>query len=197
MNKIMTFLGIILMPLSVWTMTPIMDSDLSDVNSPTSLTINPDQIVDIKNFTRAWGDYDVISKFLLNSINITRYFDIQLNEYSDVAIETGTLAKHLPFSFVSWGSNNSTNTDVQIFMIDPITGKNYTTINTNVNAYDHYHIISDLLERMYHNLTYSKGYTSSPNSPIYVNLKSGMRDYYTGPTSFSIPNNSWMDVNVH
>ena len=193
MNKIMTFLGIILMPLSVWTMTPIMDSDLSDVNSPTSLTINPDQIVDIKNFTRAWGDYDVISKFLLNSIIIRKYFDIQLDEYSGSAIETDTIAKHIPFSFDS----RSNNMDAQIFMIDPITGKNYTTINTNVNAYDHYHIISDLLERMYHNLTYSKGYTSSPNSPIYINLDSGMRDYYTGPTEFSVPKNSWMDIKVH
>jgi hypothetical protein len=81
-------------------------------------------------------------------------------------------------------------------MIDPITGKNYNTIDTTVEAHDPYNI-SDPLDKMKHNITYSKGYTSSPNSPIYVNLKSGMRDYYTGPTSFSIPNNSWMDVNVH
>jgi hypothetical protein len=193
MNKIMTFLGIILMPLSVWTMTPIMDSDLSDVNSPTSLTINPDQIVDIKNFTRAWGDYDVISKFLLNSIIIRKYFDIQLDEYSGSAIETDTIAKHIPFSFDS----RSNNMDAQIFMIDPITGKNYTTIDANADAYNRNYMNSDYLDKMEHYLTYHRGYTSSPNSPIYIKLESGMRDYYTGPTEFSVPKNSWMDIKVH
>ena len=192
MNKIMTFLGIILMPLSVWTMTPIMDSDLAEVNSPTGLTINPYQMKGNIN-TMVWDDSDAISKFFLNSIIRRKYFDIQLDEYSGSAIETDTIAKHIPSSFDA----RSINMDAQIFMIDPITGKNYNTINTNVNTYDRYHIISDLLERMYHNLTYSKGYTSSPNSPIYIKLESGMRDYYTGPTEFSIPNNSWMDVNVH
>ena len=193
MNKIMTFLVIILMPLSVWTMTPIMDSDLSDVNSPTSLTINPDQVVDIKNFTRAWGDYDVISKFLLNSIIIRKYFDIQLDEYSGSAIETDTIAKHIPFSFDS----RSNNMDAQIFMIDPITGKNYTTIDANADAYNRNYMNRDYLDKMEHYLTYHRGYTSNPNSPIYIKLESGMRDYYTGPTEFSVPKNSWMDVNVH
>ena len=192
MKKIMTFLGIILMPLSVWTMTPIMDSDLSDVNSPTSLTINPYQMKGNIS-TMVWDDSDAISKFLLNSIIIRRYFDIQLDEYSGSAIETGTIAKHIPFSFDSPGNNM----DVQIFMIDPITGKNYTTIDATADTYNRNYMNSDYQDKMEHYLTYHRGYTSSPNSPIYINLESGMRDYYTGPSEFNVPKNSWMDIKVH
>jgi hypothetical protein len=140
-----------------------------------------------------WDDSDAISKFLLNSIIIRRYFDIQLDEYSGDAIETGTIAKHSPFSFDSQGNK----TGVQIFMIDPITGKNYTEIDTTGDAYNRNYMNSDYLDKMEHYLTYHRGYTSSPNSPIYINLESGMRDYYTGPSEFSIPKNSWMDVKVH
>ena len=56
MKRVMTILAILLLPLSVWAMTPVSDSDLSNVTGQAGVNINADLIMNIGLGTMAWGD---------------------------------------------------------------------------------------------------------------------------------------------
>jgi hypothetical protein len=60
MKSILAFF-IMLLPLSVWSMTPVSDTDLSNVTGQAGVSINPDLTMDIKIGTIAWGDSDGIN----------------------------------------------------------------------------------------------------------------------------------------
>lgn len=61
MKRVLTFLAIMLLPLSVWAMTPVTDSDLSNVTGQAGVNINADLTMNISIGTMAWGDADGIS----------------------------------------------------------------------------------------------------------------------------------------
>ena len=61
MKKVLTILAILLLPLSVWAMTPVNDSDLSNVTGQAGVNINADLTMDISIGTMAWGDSDGIT----------------------------------------------------------------------------------------------------------------------------------------
>ena len=63
MKRVLTFLAIMLLPLSVWAMTPVTDSDLADVTGQAGVSINADLTMDINIGTMAWGDGDGISAY--------------------------------------------------------------------------------------------------------------------------------------
>jgi hypothetical protein len=56
MKRVLTFLAILLLPLSVWAMTPVSDSDLSNVTGQAGVNINADVTMNIGIGTVAWGD---------------------------------------------------------------------------------------------------------------------------------------------
>ncbi len=56
MKRVLTFLAIMLLPLSVMAMTPVTDSDLSGVTGQAGVNINADLTMDIEIGTMAWGD---------------------------------------------------------------------------------------------------------------------------------------------
>jgi hypothetical protein len=58
MKRVLTILAILLLPLSVWAMTPVNDSDLSNVTGQAGVNINADLTMDISIGTMAWGDND-------------------------------------------------------------------------------------------------------------------------------------------
>lgn len=61
MKRVLTFLAIMLLPLSVWAMTPVTDSDLSNVTGQAGVNINADLTMDINIGTMAWGDADGVT----------------------------------------------------------------------------------------------------------------------------------------
>jgi len=56
MKRVLTILAILLLPLSVWAMTPVSDSDLSNVTGQAGVNINADLTMNIGIGTMAWGD---------------------------------------------------------------------------------------------------------------------------------------------
>jgi hypothetical protein len=60
MKRVLTILAVLLLPLSVWAMTPIADSDLSNVTGQAGVNINANVTMDINIGTMAWGDADGI-----------------------------------------------------------------------------------------------------------------------------------------
>lgn len=67
MKRVLTILAILLLPLSVWAMTPVSDSDLSNVTGQAGVSINADLTMDITIGTMAWGDGDGISDYWRNA----------------------------------------------------------------------------------------------------------------------------------
>jgi len=63
MKRVLTFLAIMLLPLSLWAMTPVSDSDLSDVTGQAGVNINADLLMNVNIGTMAWGDADGVAKF--------------------------------------------------------------------------------------------------------------------------------------
>jgi len=63
MKRVLTILAILLLPLSVWAMTPVSDSDLSKVTGQAGVNINADLTMNINIGTMAWGDADGIGGF--------------------------------------------------------------------------------------------------------------------------------------
>jgi len=63
MKRVLTFLAIMLLPLSVWAMTPVSDSDLSNVTGQAGVNINADLTMNIGIGTMAWGDSDGLSYY--------------------------------------------------------------------------------------------------------------------------------------
>ena len=58
MKRVLTILAILLLPLSVWAMTPVTDSDLSNVTGQAGVSINQDVMMNIHMDVMAWGDVD-------------------------------------------------------------------------------------------------------------------------------------------
>jgi len=58
MKRVLTFLALMLLPLSVMAMTPVSDSTLSDVTGQSGVNIHADLTMDINIGTLAWGDRD-------------------------------------------------------------------------------------------------------------------------------------------
>ena len=62
MKRVLTILAILLLPLSVWAMTPVTDSDLSKVTGQAGVSINQDVMMNIHMDVMAWGDADGLGK---------------------------------------------------------------------------------------------------------------------------------------
>ncbi len=60
MKRVLTILAILLLPLSVWAMTPVSDSELSNVTGQSGVNINADLLMNVSIGTMAWGDQDGI-----------------------------------------------------------------------------------------------------------------------------------------
>ncbi len=56
MKRVLTFLAILLLPLSVWAMTPITDTQLSDVTGQAGVSFNFDFTLDLQFGQLGWGD---------------------------------------------------------------------------------------------------------------------------------------------
>ncbi len=58
MKRLSILLILLTLPLSVWAMTPVSDSDLSNVTGQAGVNINADLIMNVRIGTMAWGDSD-------------------------------------------------------------------------------------------------------------------------------------------
>ena len=58
MKSISILLILLILPLSVWAMTPVSDSDLSNVTGQAGVNINADLTMNVRIGTMAWGDED-------------------------------------------------------------------------------------------------------------------------------------------
>ena len=58
MKKVLAFLAIMLLPLSVMAMTPVSDNDLANVTGQSGVSINVDVTMDLGVGVAAWGDDD-------------------------------------------------------------------------------------------------------------------------------------------
>jgi len=195
MKKIMTLLIILLSPLSLCAMRLLSESDLSNVNSPLSLKINSDNMMDINNGAKAWDDSGGISKFLLNSINLTWNVDLYLDKSNGETIETQETGKHFRSLSLFWGTGMFDN--LQFFLIDPVTGKNYTTI---VSGEDTQTIYSNPQAEYTHTIAYPNDYMISSKNPYRYIIMDGnieMRDTYISPTKTIINSGSWLDIRTH
>lgn len=56
MKRVLTFLAVMLLPLSLMAMTPVSDASLSDVTGQAGVNINADLTMDVSIGTIAWGD---------------------------------------------------------------------------------------------------------------------------------------------
>jgi hypothetical protein len=63
MKRVLTFLAILLLPLSVWAMTPIADTQLSDVTGQAGVSINFDFTLSLQFGQLGWGDSDGYAGF--------------------------------------------------------------------------------------------------------------------------------------
>jgi len=63
MKRVLTFLAILLLPLSVWAMTPITDTQLSDVTGQAGVSINFDFTLQLQFGQLGWGDSDGYAGF--------------------------------------------------------------------------------------------------------------------------------------
>lgn len=61
MKRLLSLISLLLLPLSVMAMTPLSNTDLSNINGQAGVNINPDLTMDINIGTIAWGDSDGIN----------------------------------------------------------------------------------------------------------------------------------------
>jgi hypothetical protein len=61
MKKILSLIVFLLIPFSIWAMTPVTDSDLSDITGQAGVNINADLTMDLNIGTLAWGDANGIT----------------------------------------------------------------------------------------------------------------------------------------
>ena len=198
MKSALLFFIIFLLPFSTWAMTPLTESDLSNVSYPFSFTINPNVvIIGINDDTAALiNSYD-ISEFLLNSINLTINFDIPLNKNSSEPIETQLINQFI-YDFSLWVKNISYLNDKKFhtLIFDPITGKDNTTIISAEDA-NNTNSSNNIPVDTNHSIPYSDGFTNSSNTlPIYImrfdNID--MRNCFINQTSTNIHPGSWGDI---
>ena len=195
MRRFLTFLAILILPLFLCAMTPLTESDMSKVSNPLSLKINSDNMMDINNGAKAWDDSGGISKFLLNSINLTWNVDLYLDKSNGETIETQETGKHFRSLSLFWGTGMFDN--LQFFLIDPVTGKNYTTI---ISGEDTQKTYSNPQVENTHSMAYPTDYTTSLNNPYRYIIMDGnieMRDTYRSPTTTIINAGSWVDIRTH
>jgi len=81
MKRVLTILAILLLPLSVWAMTPVTDSDLSTVTGQAGVSINQDVAMHITMTTMAWGDQDGLG---LSGIGTGAGTSTGLNPWNDL-----------------------------------------------------------------------------------------------------------------
>ena len=224
MMRFTTFLAVLMSPLFLCAMTPLTETDLSNVSNPLSLSIHPDHIMEINNKTQTWDDSEGHNKLLSTLSGSMIHFDMNLFDDLDVTAERYATNKPF-FSFPWFGGNNDILNNVKIFLIDPVTGKNYTelfsedavfnkiqilSINSitwknystiindeTVNAEDTNETYSNSQATVTPSIAHTNDDTRSSNSPYTYKIMSGntdMRDTYINKTNTTIQSGSWVDI---
>jgi hypothetical protein len=195
MKRVLIFATVLLLPLPLYAMRSLSDSDLSNISNPLSLSINPNQAMNINDSKKTWSDSEGISKFLLYTINLKRNYDIYQNEVSGDTTETQATTRQLYFFYAS-GFNNDSHISIQNFLIDQITLKDKTTIVSAEDITSPNNIKVTHAEST-HSLDYPNGLTKSSNSAYTYMIKSGdidMRNTYINQTKSIINSGSWVDI---
>jgi hypothetical protein len=194
MQKVMTLLLILLYPLFLCAMSLLSESDLSNVSNPPSLSINFNQRTGIHKSVRAVDDSGGVSNFLLNSIDLASNYDILFENHGETMELQET--RNLFFSLsLLWG--NGMFDSLQFFLIDPVTGKSYTTI---ISGEDNQTAYSNPQAELTHTMEYPTDYTINLNNPYRYIIMDGnieMRDTYRSPATTVINAGSWVDIKTH
>jgi hypothetical protein len=224
MKKPIIFVAILLLALSANAMTPLTESDLSNVSNPLSLSINPEQRIKVNNQTNVWDNSDGLNQLLPTSSGLMIHFDMNLFEDLDTAVERYSPEK--PFSSFTWlWDKKDAFNKVQIFLIDPVTGKNYTALfSDNVFTIKYLIVPADLITWKNYititnaetvnaeetngnnintqataapSITYTNDDSRNSTSPYRYYIMSGntdMRDTYINKTNATIQSGSWVDI---
>jgi hypothetical protein len=208
-------------------MSPLTETDLSNVSNPLSLSINPEQRIKINNIPNEWDDSDGFNQSSQTSSGLRLHFDITL--FEDIDETPKRYATNNPFSSLTllWSNNNVSN-DIHIFLIDPITGKNYTALFSDDATFKTYQTftINQIIWRNYitimnaetvsaedtnetnsnikaigtPSITHANNDIISSDSPYRYNIMSGdilMRDTYINNWNMTIQAGSWTDIKTH
>ena len=174
-------------------MTPLTESDMTNVSNPLSLNINSGAMYYINNGAKAWDDSGVISKFLANSANLTWNVDLYLDEDNGETGEPSETSNNLSSLHMYWGNGMFDN--LRLFLIDLITGKNYTTIVSDESTQI---INSNPQTENKHTLGYPNYYSNdTPYRYIIMDGNIEMRDTYISPNKTTISPGSWLDIKTH
>lgn len=202
MKRIFMLLAIIVWSVSLWAMSPLSDSDLSDVNNQASLGINHHVMKGTGIGTMVYGDHDGSSTFWQISIDHPSNFDIHIDAEGVASEETTANPSLFSFSSGSQGVEGSY-IDIRKHPFVPITMADLTKLDDDLDDHAPRYTISDTTVKMTQSIAYPKGFTGSANEndPVVVDLKpdghTQLRIYYTGEANFSIKPNSWVDVRTH
>jgi hypothetical protein len=203
MDKVLALLIIFLLPLSVWAMTQVTDSDLSDISSPTGLSINnpSDHIMKSNNDTaRTGNNHGDVSKFWQISPDHPSNFGIHLDENSGENREEETA--RFSFPLMSWNLVLDRLTVIDRTKdLEDLYYKRFTLTGSIADTPGSY-VRSDTQADTLHSIAFPDGYKggANENSPNILDYRpdgrTQLRYYYTGRAGFTIQPNSWVDVKV-
>ncbi len=221
MKGLILVLPILLLPLSLCAMTPLTETDLSNVSNPLSLSINPDRIMEINNKTNLGDDSERFNKLLQTSLSSMIHFDMNLFEDLDETAERYATNKEF-YSFPWLEGNNDILYKIPVVLPDPVTWNVWTfedtilkdsqilsitwksyiaTINGQVgqaedinNAAFSWTQTTDTPTIPY---SHPKDDTRSSNTPLTYTIMSGnieMRNTYINDSSSTIQSGSWLNI---
>jgi hypothetical protein len=224
MKNFIIYVAILFLALSANAMTPLTESDLSNVSNPLSLSINPEQRINVNNQTNVWDTSDGFNQLLPIPSGLMIHFDLNLFEGPGAAEEKDTPDKLFSSFSWLWGKKDVLN-KVHIFLIDPVTGKNITSSFSDNASITQYQILpSDLITWKNYaaiinaetvsaedtngnnintqatatpSIAHTNDDTRSSNSPYRYYIMSGntyMRDTYINKTNTTIQSGSWVDI---
>jgi hypothetical protein len=189
-NKVILILAILFLAMSVKAMTLLTENEMSNAGNPFSLNINPNNMMGINNGTKTQDDSGVTSKF---SLTWNVYLD--LDENNGETTKTQETSKSFSFLSLIWGKGNFAN--LQFFLIDPATGKSYTTMFSDEYTQTTYNN-PQAENQNTHTLGYPQYYSNdTPYRYIIMSGNIEMRDTFISPNKTAITPNSWLDIKAH
>jgi hypothetical protein len=179
MKKTIIFLAILLLAISVRAMSPLTETDLSNVSNPPSLNTNYYNMRDVNH----------------DSYNLKWNVYLDLDESNGETPETQKTSKRISFLSLLWFK--SLFDDLQFYLIDPATGRSYTTIINTEDTHGYY-IRPQVTDTP--TMVYPIDYSHSTNGYYNYDIISGnieMRDTYINNRSTTIHSGSWVNIKTH
>jgi len=220
LRKSTFFLSALLLSLAVTAMSPLSEDDLSTFNNPISLSINPERIVRENQKINMVDKSELFYHIYINLIRNDHLFNINL--FDDQTDTEERFNSNIPDYFYGSGRYNNVFNNVQIFIIDPLTGKDYTTLSLedtssiknqipsfNLNTWKDFSTIVNAedvngnynnTQSVTPNLEYQDDYNRTYDGAYIYKIMSGnteMKDTYIDNRDSIIKSGSWVNIKIH